>query len=113
MLLAVGIVYAVISYVTGFGIPCIFHTVTGLQCPGCGISRMFLSLFKGDIKAAWGYNHVILCLSPLFLVLIVHMSARYIKKGSLVPARWANILMCIMIGVLLVFGVLRNIPMFK
>jgi hypothetical protein len=40
----------------GIGIPCLFHQITGLQCPGCGNSRAALALMGLDIKGALGYN---------------------------------------------------------
>jgi hypothetical protein len=30
--------------------------VTGMSCPGCGLTRCFISLAHGDIAAAWSFN---------------------------------------------------------
>ncbi len=54
ILLALGIFYTLARL--GIGIPCIFHTVTGLQCPGCGSSRAALSLLRLDFAGALSYN---------------------------------------------------------
>ena len=45
-------VYLLISKITGFRIenylyPCLFHTVTGYYCPGCGGTRAVCALFQG------------------------------------------------------------------
>ena len=40
----VGVLYAFLILHTPFRIPCLFREVTGLQCPGCGTSRMALAL---------------------------------------------------------------------
>ncbi len=109
-MLAVGVLYAVAVSVIGFGIPCIFHKITGLQCPGCGISRMFLSLFRGDFASAWGYNPAVICLAAPGAAVFADISVRYIRDGSLVPHRWANVTACVILAALLMFGVLRNIP---
>jgi hypothetical protein len=35
---------------------CMLRRVTGLSCPGCGLTRCFISLAHGDIVAAWSFN---------------------------------------------------------
>ena len=35
---------------------CPFRAVTGLPCPGCGMTRAFCSIGHGDIAAAFSYN---------------------------------------------------------
>jgi hypothetical protein len=35
---------------------CGFKTVVGLPCPGCGLTRAFCALAKGDIGAAFSFN---------------------------------------------------------
>ena len=45
-LLLGGCAYAMLCAHLGYGVPCLFHSITGLQCPGCGVSRMFLCLLR-------------------------------------------------------------------
>ena len=45
----------------GLAIPCLFYTLTGLLCPGCGNTRAALALLRLDFSAAFQFN-------PLFLV---------------------------------------------
>ena len=63
----------------GLAIPCLFHQITGLLCPGCGNTRAALALLRLDLPAAFGYN-------PLFLVeffylawIIFHCSRAFLK----------------------------------
>ena len=44
---------------------CGFKNLTGLPCPGCGLTHSFCAMGKGDVLAAFGYN---LLGPPLFLV---------------------------------------------
>lgn len=44
---------------------CLFHELTGRQCPGCGSQRMLHALLHGDIITAWHHNALLLCLLPL------------------------------------------------
>ena len=36
--------------------PCPFHALTGLNCPGCGSTRMLRSLLDGEVIAAGQHN---------------------------------------------------------
>lgn len=54
----------------GFGLDlCGVHRVTGLPCPGCGLTRAFISLSHGDLATAVGLNPFSLLLYPLFVAL--------------------------------------------
>ena len=37
-------------------IPCIFHLLTDLACPGCGMTRACIALTHGHFADAWGYH---------------------------------------------------------
>jgi hypothetical protein len=67
--LAVGVVIASFTFgvgqskkvtLPGLGVSlpsvCQFKNATGLDCPGCGLSRAFIHLAHGDPRGAWRYN---------------------------------------------------------
>src|SRR5262249_47049977 len=35
---------------------CTMRRLVGIDCPGCGLTRCFISLAHGDLAAAWSYN---------------------------------------------------------
>ena len=37
---------------------CTFRSVMGIDCPGCGLTRCFVSLGHGQLLEAWRYNPV-------------------------------------------------------
>ncbi|MBR2705387.1 MAG: DUF2752 domain-containing protein [Clostridia bacterium] len=91
----------------GYRIPCIFHEITGFYCPGCGGTRMCLSLLKLDIYQAFRYN-ILLTISIPFIIL--HLICKYIFKMKYSIPNWFIYLLIIIV---ILFGVLRNIPYFS
>ena len=55
VVLAAVVLFYILSR-NGIGIPCLFHRITGLLCPGCGNSRAALALLQLDIFSALQYN---------------------------------------------------------
>jgi hypothetical protein len=57
----------------GAGIPvCFFRAVTGLPCPGCGLTRAFSSLLQGRAEAAFAYHPFVFILLPLSVIAAAH-----------------------------------------
>lgn len=109
-LLVGGLIYAILWRVLGIGLPCVFYTTTGLQCPGCGVSRMCLSLLKLDFKGAFSANPALLCLLPVLLAIGTDACVRYVRTGRCRTKGWSTVLVWISTAILLVFGIIRNIP---
>ena len=106
---AVGIGYALWVNLTHLSIPCPFHAITGLQCPGSGVTRMCLALLRLDVSGAWKANPVLLLLLPLLGGLLGYCAVVYVRRGSVPTARWETLVWSGMAGVLLLWGVWRNI----
>ena len=107
-ILFAGGIFALLGYF-GIGIPCFFHLVTKLNCPGCGNTRAALSLLRLDFAAAFRYNMMFL---PEFLYLLwVYSLAsfRYIKEGRF-SYKPPFVALDITLAILIVlWGVVRNI----
>ncbi len=52
----------------GFYPPCLFRTVLGMRCPGCGSLRAVHQLLHGQVAAAWALNRMIFIAGPLALL---------------------------------------------
>ena len=69
------------------GVTCPIRFFTGISCAGCGMSRAWLALLRGDISAAWGYH-------PLFwapvLAAGLFLFRRQIPRRVLRGAVWAG-----------------------
>lgn len=111
-LAAAGFLYTVL-YLLGIQIPCVFHRLTGLYCPGCGISRMCISILRLDFLSALRYNSMVILLIPVFLFLGIQLVVRYVRTGSKQLTKGQQIVFCIMAILLMLFGILRNLPSFS
>ena len=58
--------------------PCIIKSVFDIECPGCGLTRAYTSLFFLDIKKAFEYNAMFWALPIIFLLyLFGDISGKY------------------------------------
>ena len=89
---------------------CVFHRLTGLNCPGCGGLRALHQLLHGHLAAAFRFNAlVVLSLPPA-----AGFGARRLwywaagkpqPRFALRPA-W----LWLVLAVVIAFGILRNLP---
>ena len=108
VVLAAGIAYYLWILLTDLRFPCIFNLITGLLCPGCGVTRMIVALLRFDFASAYGYNKFLFVTSPLLLFLWVYSEWNYIKKGERDIGR-LNVVLYIEGVMMFVFGIVRNI----
>lgn len=106
--LGLGIAYTIWITVTGIFIPCPFYTLTGLKCPGCGISHCLLALMRFDVETAFAENGLVVVLLPFAAAYGVYRAWRYIKKGKTDFAVWEAVVLSLVLIAAIVFGVLRN-----
>lgn len=66
------------------GFPCVFHSITGLYCPGCGMTRAVKSLLGGRILDSLRYNPVAFYVAAVVLVeLAGYLLAKKLHKPGL------------------------------
>ncbi|MHC4248064.1 MAG: DUF2752 domain-containing protein [Planctomycetota bacterium] len=91
---------------------CPFHALTGLHCPGCGTLRALHGLLHGRFIAALGLN-VLTVLSIPFLAYVFTVHAVAALRGRPPPAaRPTPRLAWSLLGVVLAYWVLRNVPVY-
>jgi hypothetical protein len=64
----------------------------GIECPGCGLTRGFISIARGDFFQAWQFNRVSILLVIALLLQFPYRwwSLRQIHRGRIPDIRWAN-----------------------
>lgn len=106
-----GAVYLLFVRCTHLAVPCLFHLVTGLKCPGCGITTVFCELASFEFKKAFSANAFLFVTSP-FIVFELFYSAWLYIKGKKNPAVNEKLLIIYLI-LLLAWGVIRNLKLFS
>lgn len=100
-----------ILYMIDIKVPCIFHKITGFYCPGCGITRMFVEIFRLRFYEAFYYNE--LCFSYLILFIIYLLYYLISKLLNIKVIKISNKFYYVLIVITVLYGVLRNIPGFE
>ncbi len=68
-------------YRSGSGIPawllppCMFHTLTGFSCPGCGCTRAVAALLRGDLLLSLRLNPGILYCAVIYILFLLSHTA--------------------------------------
>ncbi len=96
-------VYRDPSVLTTFPPPCIFRKATGIYCPGCGSTRALRALFGGDFFAALRYN-------PFSVAVLFALPTLLVLRRPQFRALYYR-LAVVVCGVVLVFTILRNVPL--
>ncbi|MBX3281979.1 MAG: DUF2752 domain-containing protein [Acidobacteria bacterium] len=89
---------------------CPLLALTGIACPGCGLTRAFHALFHGDIVTALDFNLLAPVWAIAFAWIFVSLILLGIRKKGLPMWPTNPKFIYVFFSVLLVFGVLRNIP---
>jgi hypothetical protein len=68
----IGLLLAAVSPPTGLGVPlCFFHSSTGIDCPGCGLTRSLSCAMRGMVAESWHYHPMGILILALFVVIAV------------------------------------------
>ncbi|MBP3921237.1 MAG: DUF2752 domain-containing protein [Bacilli bacterium] len=106
--------YKYLNKIYHIGIPCIFHKITNLYCPGCGITRAIFSLMQLDIKEAIKYNPLFIILLPFLITYLIIYINYYIKNINKDPSKiFPKKVWEILLIITIIFGIIRNINYFK
>ena len=90
---------------------CVFHSVTGLFCPGCGSVRSIRSLLELDFRQAWAFNPLLVVLVPYLGFWMLQHLVRGLFGRDLtlarVPAWCGGVLLLLVVF----FFLARNLPL--
>jgi len=92
---------------------CIFHGITGLNCPACGNTRSVFALMDGDIIKSLHYN-----ITPIFLILVIFCfyieNAFSLAGKKIIIFPRSDLLLYVLTGFFIFYYIVRNfIPFLK
>jgi len=88
---------------------CPFRALTGLDCPGCGMTRAVSQAVRGQVGVAVGYNALVVLAVPVALYLYVTWLASACGR-RLPPLRLGRRATAAVIAGGVCFAVVRNLP---
>ncbi|MCX7835597.1 MAG: DUF2752 domain-containing protein [bacterium] len=114
MMVGVGIIllYGFDPLTSKFYPPCIFYRLTHWYCPGCGTGRALHALLHLQWKQAFSYNPI---LFPMLIFLGWDKIRSYYQlsgKWYLLPQKWQPYREWILVGVVMLYWIARNIPLY-
>lgn len=92
---------------------CVFHALTGLECPGCGGTRALYCLLHFHLAEALHYNALVTLLSPLALGWFVFWYFRVCISGRPPAFSLPRPAVVFLYVLVLLFGITRNLPYFS
>jgi len=63
-------------------IPCLYTTIFGFHCPGCGLTAAFIELLKLNPVNAWNHNPLIFIVVPCAALYMILDLLRFNKRIS-------------------------------
>lgn len=92
-----------------FHMPCLFHLLTGLYCPGCGGTRAVISLMHGQVRQSLVYHPLVLYMAVMVAVEL--LSALVAKKTG--KTRYylghEHFFICVGVAIVVVNWVVKNV----
>jgi hypothetical protein len=92
--------------------PCLFHLLSGLHCPGCGSLRALYQLSHGHVAAALGLNPLMVLSLPFLGYAFLSRASLHIRGRSLPGVSVSPYWYWLLLGSILAFWLLRNIPLY-
>lgn len=105
---AILLLYLFVEPKNGILPKCIFHEITGLYCPGCGVQRSFHALLNGQLSKAMDYNLLFILLLPLIIFFILNfIGDKKYSQSSFIYRPGFSLTTAIIV---ICFWIFRNIP---
>lgn len=89
---------------------CLLYEYSGFYCPGCGSTRAMSKIVHGDVVAALRMNILTVFFTPFIIYSFLLFGSRIFLKKPLPSYRIPAIVIWGLVVVIILFGILRNLP---
>lgn len=72
-----------IDWISQHLLPCPYKSLTGFDCPGCGMQRSFVELLKGNIIASFRLYPGLLLVMFTIIITLLHLKYKW-KRGAVI-----------------------------
>jgi hypothetical protein len=104
----------IIAYNMKITLDCPIYKITGLYCPGCGITRCIIALIHLDIYSAFRYNPLVFILLPFLITYLFYKIDIWLfEKKDKISQKLTGYPIYSLIIILIIYGILRNISIFS
>jgi Protein of unknown function (DUF2752) len=97
---------------SGFFLPCLFRSLTGFTCPGCGATRALHQILHGHFETAFMLNPLFLLAIPLLLFALIRYSVIVMRGGVPRPNALPAPYIYAIFFIILSFWIFRNTPLY-
>lgn len=101
-------IFGFIKKLLGIGMPCAFHSLTGLYCPGCGGTRAVRELLYGDLRMSFQYHPLVLYGAAVVLLELVSWGASRMFHRPWLHIRRYNLFILIGAGIVVANWFYKN-----
>ncbi|MBQ3281829.1 MAG: DUF2752 domain-containing protein [Eubacterium sp.] len=118
-LLVLAVLYLMAGIFFGFYIPCPFRVLTGLRCPGCGMSHaathiaLALSdLIKTDTAGAHAHIQAAFLANALFIPIFAYLIfafSQVFKNNDLNQSKISTVIDTVFLVIIIIWWIVRNI----
>ena len=111
LILILGVALGILIHVKYLSIPCLFHTLFKIPCPGCGMTRAFRNILSFNFAESISYNILGIPFFIFLIFLILFFIYDIIKDKNTVETKVIKFLekYAIVIIILLVVSISINI----
>lgn len=111
VLVAAGTAYL---YIHGNPFICIFNSLVGLYCTGCGSGRAAYDLIHGNIIEALDHNFLMIMFLPFIIYYLFKRYITIVINRDLLPSVYIShkMFVSIIIIIIIIFTIVRNIPIY-
>lgn len=99
------------KYEFNIGVVCPFNEILGWECPGCGGTRMAVSLLHLEFYQAFRYNPFVFITLPILGIVYTWQTIKFIFQNQ--TSVWLDKFLIIYAILLITYGVIRNIGIFS